>query len=76
MKITKIVQDSESGEIGIQVKEDEEYDIEEHLQLLTEFASEQGVKTHELKKTQDGLVARLGKCEEELSKLIEKFKVD
>ena len=55
MRIIKIVQDSESGKVGIQVKEDEEYDIEEHLLLLSEFASEEAVKTHELKKLRANL---------------------
>jgi hypothetical protein len=45
----KIVQDSESGEVDIQLKEnEEEYDIEEHLQSLTEFVFKQAIKLHEL----------------------------
>ena len=76
MRILKIRQDPESGKVGFQINEKEAYDIEEHLQLLSEFAAEKAVETHELRKSHDELVTRLGKCEEKLSKLSEKLKAD
>jgi len=76
MRIVKIVQDSETGKVGIQVKHDQKYDMEEHLQLLTEFATEKAVETHELRKSHNELVMRLGKCEEKLSELSEELKAD
>ena len=76
MRILKIVQDSESGKVGIQVKEDEEYDIEEHLQLLSEFVAEEAIKTHELRKSYKELVTRLDGCEKKLSEVSKELKVD
>ncbi len=76
MKIVKIVQDPESGKVGVQVKHDEQYDIEEHIQLLTEFAGEQALKNHELRKSHEGLVTRLGECEKKLSELSQKIQVN
>jgi hypothetical protein len=76
MKVVKIVQNPESGKIGLQVKHNEEHDIDGHLQLLTEFVSEQAVKTHELRKSIEEIVTRLGKCEKKLSEIIENQKVN
>jgi hypothetical protein len=44
----KIVQDPESGEVGIQLDQDEKYDIEEHLNALIDFVSIQAIKIHDL----------------------------
>lgn len=76
MRILKISQNPESGKIGIQVNPDEEYNIEEHLQLLSEFASEQAVITHELRKSNEEFVNRLGECEKKLSEIIENQRVN
>ena len=61
----KIVQDSESGEIGIQLGQDEKYDIEEHLQALTDFVTKQAIKFHELTNSYKELVGSLDVFERE-----------
>ena len=61
----KIVQDSESGEVGIQLGENEKYDIEEHLQSLIEFVTQQAIKSHELSNSYKELVKRLEALERE-----------
>ncbi len=76
MRILTILQNPDSGKIGIQVNPEEEYDMEEHLQLLSEFASEQAVKTHELRKSNEEILTRLGECEKKLSEVIENQKVN
>lgn len=76
MKVVKIVQDSETGKVGIRIEQDEKYDIEEHLQVLMEFATEKAIGTHELMKSHEKLVTRLDECEKKLSEVIEKIKVD
>jgi len=76
MRILTILQNPDSGKIGIQVNPEEEYDMEEHLQLLSEFASQQAVKTHELRKSNEEILTRLGECEKKLSEVIENQKVN
>ena len=76
MKIARIVQDPETGKVGIQIKKDEKYDIEEHLDLLTEFLIKKAVETHELRNSHNKLVARLDECEEKLSKLSNELKAN
>jgi hypothetical protein len=44
----KIVQNPESGEVGIQYDQNEKYDRKEHLQTLTAFVTQQALKTYEL----------------------------
>jgi hypothetical protein len=63
----KIVQDSESGQVNIQLTQDE-YDIEEHLHSLTDFISKQAIKLHELNNSYEELVKRFDALATELSK--------
>jgi hypothetical protein len=55
----KIVQDPESGKVGIQLKKNEQYDLEDHLQSLTEFLSVQALEIHQLKLSYKRAVERL-----------------
>jgi hypothetical protein len=65
----RIVQDSKTGQVGIELGKDEEYDIEEHLHALTEFLSKQAVKFHELSSSYHELVKRLTALEIVLDKV-------
>jgi hypothetical protein len=55
----KIVQNSETGEVGIQLEENEKYDIEEHLEALMNFLLKQAIKIHELDNSCKKIVERL-----------------
>jgi len=59
----KIVQDLKSGQISIQLNQDEEYDIEEHLHALTEFLSKQALELCKLKNGYNELAKRLSDLE-------------
>jgi len=62
----KIVQNPESGEIGIQLNENEEYCMENQLDVLMEFVCKEAVKTHQLSKAYEEIFKRLdgrGKAE-------------
>jgi hypothetical protein len=62
----KITQDLESGEIGIQLEKNETYYIEEQLDALMRFVTEQAVKNHELRKSYQKLVERFDVLEKKL----------
>jgi hypothetical protein len=55
----KIVQCLKSGEIQIQLENNEKYDIEEHLHGLTDLLASQAIKLHELTNSFKQLVKRL-----------------
>jgi hypothetical protein len=76
MRIVKIVQDPESGKVGVQIREHEKYDIKEHLQLLMEFVGEEAFKNNESRKSYKELLTRLGECEKKLSEVSQGTKVD
>jgi hypothetical protein len=58
----KIVQNPESGEIGIQLDENEEYNMENQLDALMQFVCEEAVKTHQLIKFYQEIAKRLDRC--------------
>ena len=72
----KIVQNPESGEVGIQLEQDEKYDIEEHLESLMDFVVKNALETHKLIKSYKELLERLDVLEERLSKENEKTNED
>lgn len=55
----KIVQDPESGKVCIQLKHNKQYDLENHLQALTEFLSVQALEIHQLKLSYERVIQRL-----------------
>ncbi|MEG4842478.1 hypothetical protein [Microcoleus sp. B9-D4] len=59
----KIVQNPETGEVCIELKNDEVYDIEEHLMALTEFVSKQAVDVFRLTNSYRKIVGRLDSLE-------------
>ncbi|NQE37524.1 hypothetical protein [Microcoleus asticus] len=59
----KIVQNPESGEVHIKLKNDEVYDIEEHLAALMEFVTEQAIEVHRLTDSHRKIVERLNSLE-------------
>jgi hypothetical protein len=65
----KIVQNPESGEVGIQLDQDEKYDIEEHLNALIDFVSIQAIKIHDLNNSCKKIVERLDLHERKLSEV-------
>jgi hypothetical protein len=65
----KIVQNPESGEVNIQLDQDEKYDIEEHLNALIEFVSKQAIKIHDLNNSCNKIVERLDLHERKLSEV-------
>jgi hypothetical protein len=74
MRVIKIVKDP-NGKVGIQIKGHEKYDIGEHLEALTEFISEEAVRSHNLQESHERLLTRLGECEKKLSELSQKIEV-
>ncbi|MEG4977222.1 hypothetical protein [Microcoleus sp. K4-B3] len=62
----KIVQNPESGEVYIKLKNDEVYDVEEHLATLMEFVTKQAVDVHRLTNSYRKLVGRLDELERKL----------
>ncbi|MEG4964563.1 MULTISPECIES: hypothetical protein [unclassified Microcoleus] len=59
----KIVRNPESGEVHIKLKNDEVYDIEEHLAALMEFVTKQAVEVHRLTNSYRKIVRRLDQLE-------------
>jgi hypothetical protein len=59
----KIGQDLKSGQINIQLKQGEEYDIEEHLHALTDFLAEQALELCKLNNRYNELAKRLSNLE-------------
>ena len=59
----KIVQNPESGEVHIKLRNDEVYDIEEHLAALMEFATQQAIEVHRLTNSYRKIVGRLDELE-------------
>lgn len=60
----KIVQNPENGQILIHLKNDEVYDIEQHLDALMQFVSEQAVITFKLKSSYSKILKRLDELEQ------------
>jgi len=71
----KIVQNPESGEIGIQLEQNEKYNIGEHLSALIEFVCKQAIETYQLTNSYKKLSERLDALEK-LSKVETESKVD
>ncbi|MEG4290618.1 hypothetical protein Q5692_18900 [Microcoleus sp. C2C3] len=63
----KILQNS-AGETYIQLDQNEEYDIEEHLQALMDFTCKQAVETYGLVNSYEKIVRRLDELEAKINK--------
>ena len=72
----KIVQNPESGEVGIELGENENYYIEDNLDALERFVAEKAIEIHKLAKSYKELLERLDVLEERLSKANEKKNED
>ncbi|MEG4109010.1 hypothetical protein [Microcoleus sp. S13_C5] len=59
----KILQNAETGEVYIELKNDEVYDIEEHLAALMEFVTKQAIEIHRLRNSYRKIVGRLDSLE-------------
>ncbi|MEP6517442.1 hypothetical protein [Microcoleus vaginatus] len=59
----RIVQNPESGEVSIQLQNDEVYDMEEHLAALMEFLTQQAIEIHRLRNSYRKIVGRLDSLE-------------
>jgi hypothetical protein len=55
----RIVQNPESGEVSIELENDEVYDMEEHLAALMEFVTKQAIDVHRLINSYWKIVGRL-----------------
>jgi hypothetical protein len=55
----RIVQNPESGEVSIELENDEVYDMEEHLAALMEFVTKQAIDVHRLINSYRKIVGRL-----------------
>jgi len=72
----RIVQNPESGEVGIQLEQDEKYEIEEHLESLMDFVVKNALETHKLIKSYKELVQRFDLLERKLSEVNKKSNAD
>lgn len=67
----KIKQNPENGEILIELQNNEEYGIEEHLQALTDFVRQQAVETYRHTNSYRKIVQRLDELEQKINQLNE-----
>ena len=67
----KIKQNPGNGEILIELQNNEEYDIEEHLQALTNFVKQQAVETYRHTNSYRKIVQRLDELEQKVNQLNE-----
>jgi hypothetical protein len=70
----KLVLNADTGEINIQLENDEEYFIEQHLDGLTKFVCEESVKVHTLTKLLQKFTERVEISEKTLSELNQQLK--
>ncbi len=63
----KIVQNPENGQIGIQLDQDEVYDVEEHLSVLMNFTVEQAVTVFTIKSSFNKILERLEQLENKIN---------
>ena len=67
----KIKQNPENGEILIELQNNEEYGIKEHLQALTDFVRQQAVETYRHTNSYRKIVQRLDELEQKINQLNE-----
>lgn len=65
----KITQNSENGQILLYLKQDETYDIEEHLDALMEFTTEQAVIVFTLKSSYNKILQQLEQLQNKVNEL-------
>ena len=72
----KIIQDTETGEVKIQLDANEDYYLERHLDALMEFVIKQSLEVHTLTNLHRELVSRVETLSKILNELNPQSKTD